>query len=129
MKFLKHGKDGGPESTVDGYWLVEIKGLFSAVLLRFADGSRDSFHSHAFNSLSWVLRGTLREEHLAGEVEYHYSGVKPVVTKRSYFHRVRSIGTTWVLSFRGPWSKTWHEWDPKTGLFTVLTHGRKVVVS
>lgn len=128
MKFLEHAKDGGPESYVDGYWLVEIKGLFSIVLLRFAHGSRESFHSHAFNSVSWILKGQLNEEHLdSGEFDRHVAGIKPIITKRSTFHRVFSIGTTWVLSFRGPWRKTWREHNPITGENTVLAHGRKVV--
>jgi hypothetical protein len=42
-----------------GWWLVELQRAFSAVLLKFADGSREVYHSHAFNSRSWVvsLRG------------------------------------------------------------------------
>lgn len=124
MKFLKRGRDGGPESTVTGYWLFEIKWLFSIVLLRFADGSRDSFHSHAFNSISWLLRGMLLEVHRDGSSELHAPSLRPIVTTRDTFHRVRSTGTTWVLSFRGPWSKTWREYDPATGDCTTLTNGR-----
>jgi hypothetical protein len=133
MKFWKHGKDGGQYSTVDGYWLIEIKWLFSIALLRFGHGSRESFHSHAFNCISWVFGpGQLREEHLTtigteNRVQYHRRSFWPVITRRSTFHRVFSIGTTWVLTFRGPWSKTWREHDPRTGANTTLTHGRKVV--
>jgi hypothetical protein len=128
MKFWKHGKDGGYESTVDGYWLIEIKWLFSIALLRFGHGSRESFHSHAFNCISWVFGpGQLREEHRDGRVQYHRRSFWPVITLRSTFHRVFSIGTTWVLTFRGPWSKTWREHDPRTGEDITLTHGRKVV--
>ena len=50
-------KDGGPESTVTGYWLIEYKPLFSIVLLKFEGKSRDAFHTHAFNSLSWLISG------------------------------------------------------------------------
>lgn len=134
MKFFKKAKDGGPESTVTGYWLVEIKWLFSIVLLKFEDGSRDEYHSHAFNSLNWVLKGEVEEQSVFDRVDLpdhgpklYSAGVKPVLTKRSTFHRVVSRGTTWVLSIRGPWSKTWLEYDPKTRKFSTLTHGRKVV--
>ena len=58
MKLCYVGKDGGPESTVWGFWLIEIKKLFSVALLCFENGSREAFHTHAFNSVSWVL--TLR---------------------------------------------------------------------
>jgi len=130
MKFFRKGKDGGPASTVTGYWLVEIKPLFSIVLLRFEDGSRDEFHDHAFHSLNWVLKGKVVEEHHAkGPFAKKIFGpsIRPILTKRSTFHRVVSKGTTWVLSLRGPWSKTWHEYDPKTGMFSELTHGRKIL--
>lgn len=131
MKFLRKAKDGGPYSTVTGYWLFEIKSLFSIALLRFDNGSRESYHSHAFNSWSWVLRGCLREEHLSdlapSAVDHHYPGLRPILTRRSTFHRVFSIGQTWVLTFRGPWAKTWREYNPSTDESTVLGHGRKVV--
>ena len=129
MKFLHYGKDGGPESTVHGFWLIEIKSLFSIALLRFDNGSRDSYHTHAFNCKSWVLSGKLREQHLKGKEEVHHPSFKPVTTKKSTFHRVISEGTTWVLTFRGPWDKTWEEYNPITKVFTALTHGRKEVTS
>lgn len=125
MKFMSHGKDGGPESTVWGLWFVEIKSLFSVALLRFEGNSREAYHSHAFNCLSWVLKGKLVENHLAGDVEEHTPSLLPVVTKRETFHMVHSCGTTYVLTFRGPWSKTWRE--NIDGEFHTLTHGRKVV--
>jgi hypothetical protein len=126
MKFLRKAKDGGPKSTVTGYWLAEIKSLFSIALLKFEDGSRAEYHSHAFNSLSWVLKGRLREEHLEEpEPEYHGPDLLPVVTRRDTFHRVYSQGTTWVLTFRGPWAKTWHEYDPRTRRYSTLAHGRR----
>ncbi len=125
MKFLSVGKDGGPESTVTGYWLVEIKGLFSVVLLKFEDGSRDAYHSHAFDSLNWVTnKGEVEENHLDGRKVIHRRSWRPVVTRRSTFHKVVSHGTTWVLSLRGPWSRTWREYDPRTERYTDLTHGR-----
>ena len=130
-RFLNIGKDGGPESNVTGYWLAEIKSLFSVALLRFDDGSRDAYHSHAFNCISWVLTGKLEERHLeldhTERVDNHTPSLRPVITRRSTFHRVISRGTTWVLTFRGPWSKEWHEYDPHEGKYTTLTFGRKVM--
>lgn len=133
--FFKKRKDGGHESRVTGYWLVEIKWLFSIVLLRFSPGTRESYHDHAFHSVSWLLRGELREEFLynaAGDLEptyvaWHTPGLRPITTLRTHFHRVFSFGTSWVLTFRGPWASTWSEYHPRTGLRTVLTHGRREV--
>lgn len=131
MKLFHRAKDGGPESTVTGYWLAEIKSLFSVVLLRFSDGSRDSYHSHAFWSLNWVLKGKVREFELVGDVrpatKVYRPSFFPVVTRRSTFHRVVSDGTTWVFSIRGPWSSTWQEWDPRSQKKITLGHGRVIV--
>jgi hypothetical protein len=125
VKFFKVGKDGGPESTVTGYWLFEIKWLGSVVLLKFEDGSRDRYHSHAFNSLNWVLKGGVEEQVIHDpESKLHRPSIIPIVTRRSQFHRVVSRGTTWVFSIRGPWSKSWKEWDPKTDRTVTLTYGR-----
>jgi hypothetical protein len=134
MKILWNAKDGGKESKV-WCWGIESKRFGSLLLLKFGDGSREAFHSHAFNALSVVLRGLLSETlarvssdglwraficrvHSAGDVVY---------TQRSDFHKVRSVGTTWVLSLRGPWADTWLDYDERTGVTSTLTHGRKEV--
>lgn len=129
MKILRWEKDGGPESHVHGMFLVEIKSLFSVVLLRFSDGSRATYHSHAFDAVSWVLRGSL-VEYLFGSLGRgtpYSAGWRPVWTPRDRFHMVVSAGTTWVLSFRGPWAPTWFEYIPATGSTTTLAHGRREV--
>lgn len=129
MKFFTYMKDGGAESKVSGFFLVEIKSLFSIVLLKFSDGSRDAYHSHAFNALSWVLSGKLAEYELKGVVSttMYKPSLNPIWTPRSMFHKVMSVGDTWVLSFRGPWAKTWREFLPSTNTFRTLAHGRQVV--
>lgn len=134
MKLLHVGKDGGPESNVTGYWLIEWKRFFSIALLRFDHGSREAFHSHAFNCISWLLKGELCEEfilrnstkaHVATLHRAYIPSYRPIITKRETFHRVFSIGTSWVLTFRGPWAKTWQEYDPVTRDFIVLGPGRE----
>ena len=132
MKLFSLCKDGGPESTVWGYFLVEIKSLFSIVLLRFENGSRDAYHSHAFNCVSWVLKGELNEYHSPetkpnpfDRLDIHGPSLLPVLTFRDTTHKVVSIGRTWVLSFRGPWSKTWKEIEG--GEEKTLTNGRRQV--
>lgn len=127
MKFFFKAKDGGPESTVTGYWLIESKKLFSICLLKFEGRSRECFHTHAFDSLAWVLKGKLVEHFLFSRVVEHTPSAKPFVVRREDFHKVDSDGTTWVLNIRGPWANTWKEFLPVGELFQVLTHGRKVI--
>lgn len=128
MKLFSSGKDGGSKSTVTGFWLIEIKSLFSIVLLRFDAGSREAFHSHAFNAWTFWLWGSVDEHLLGGEVR-RWSGpsLRPKFTPRTCFHKVFGVTTTYALSFRGPWSRTWKEYLPGTDEFVTLTHGRKVV--
>jgi hypothetical protein len=137
VKLFEISKDGGAESSVWAYWLCEFKSLFSVALLRFDGKSRDAYHSHAFDCVSWVLRGELREhyhpEHrtIVGDkcgVKTYSASWRPVVTRRETFHKVDSLradGPTWVLTFRGPWADRWREWTRDKGHET-LTHGRKV---
>lgn len=129
MKFLSKAKDGGPDSNVTGYWLVECKSLFSIVLLRFDKGSREAYHNHAFSAISWILKGLIKEDLIHSNIPKYLSPrVLPVYTSRKCFHKVTGItDTTWVLSFRGPWNKHWREYSPITGTFTTLTNGRKIV--
>jgi len=47
MRLFQKAKDGGPESPVDGYFLIEIKSLFSIALLKFNNGGRENYHTHA----------------------------------------------------------------------------------
>ncbi len=123
MKLLYKGKDGGEESHVVGYWLIEIKSLFSIALLRFGHGTREAYHSHAFNCISWVLKGKLEERHFKGATEFHSRSLLPIITKKNTFHQVFSHGSTWVLTFRGPWCKTWQE--HVNGRNITLTNGRQ----
>jgi hypothetical protein len=123
MRLFEKCKDGGPDSNVTAYVLCEFKSLFSVMILRFDAGSREVYHSHAFNCWSLVLWGLLTEKHLAGGWNYHHAGAI-IGTFRDTFHKVYSIGTTWVFTVRGPWSKLWFEADDE-GRSWVLTNGRK----
>jgi hypothetical protein len=124
MSFIKATKDGGPESRVWMYG-IEVKGLFSVLLLRFDPGSRPAYHSHAFNAVSWLLSGALVERVRLGRLRTYWPSVMPIWTPRECFHQVVSIGRSWVLTFRGPWADTWEE-ETEEGRIT-LTGGRRVV--
>lgn len=127
MKLFKKMKDGGPESTSTGFWLIEAKSLFSIVLLRFDGDSREAFHSHAFNCISWLLKGRLIETMVDGRVFEYIPSWNPFMTTRKDFHRVDSDQTSWALSFRGPWVDKWNERLPGNDQNITLTHGRKIL--
>ena len=131
MKFFFKSKDGGPDSNVTGYWLIESKKLFSIVLLCFNKGSREAFHSHAFNAISWVLSGRLNEctkNKMGYRNELILPSIKPIFTPREKLHKVTGLSNkTWVITFRGPWSNTWKEFFDKTNEEVTLTSGRKII--
>ncbi len=130
MRFLYKGKDGGPDSLVTGFWFIEIKSLFSIVLLKFNRGYREQYHTHAFNAWTWFLSGFMVEQRIyerARGWEDYKRSILPKVTKRDNLHRVVAARDSWCLSIRGPWAKTWQEYDEVTNTFKTLTNGRKII--
>ena len=125
MRFLSKVKDGGPDSTVDAFVLVEIKPLFSIMLLKFNSGTREAYHSHAFNALTWFICGDMLELGPDGRTHSYRRSILPKFTPKSLMHKVISYGTSWCFTVRGPWEDQWVEYD---GLnLTTLTHGRKEI--
>lgn len=127
MRFLSYGKDGGKKSTVSGLFIIEIKSLFSIVLLRFDEGSREAYHNHAFNAYTWFLKGDVDEHHMNGDVLNWKPSWKPKYTPRDCFHKVFANKTTYAFTIRGPWKKTWQDFDSKTDEFITYSWGRKQI--
>lgn len=131
MKILWNDKDGGQDSLVWA-WGLESKRFGSIILLNFKRGSREAYHNHAFNAISWLLKGKLLEQvkvgkHLTHSINY-IPRWKPILTSKDRFHKVSGMAdNSWALSIRGRWDETWLE-DNEHGLQT-LTNGRKVVES
>lgn len=118
--------DGGKESGVTGYFLIEWKPLFSIGVLHFKKGSREAFHSHAFNAVTFWLKGKVTEvKHPTNTQADFAAGLKPKYTPRENFHKVIAHEDTFALTFRGPWLDYWYEF--KNGKSVVLTHGRKIL--
>jgi len=122
MRSLEKAKDGGPKSHVEAYFLLELKGLFSIALLKFNIGGRGVYHTHAFNALTWFIKGDLIEEDIDGTLYQYPFSLKPKYTSRSKNHRVKANRVSWCFTIRGPWADTWEEFDE--GIKTILTHGR-----
>jgi hypothetical protein len=130
MKLMTWRKDGGQKSRVHGFFVVEIKSLFTIVILHFYPGTRDAYHSHAFGAVSWLFTGRLNECAITTnnktEIKTYTPSLLPIWTPRSRLHQVESVGHSWALSFRGPWTHMWNEITEDREAIT-LTHGRKVV--
>jgi len=130
MRFLEKVKDGGKDSPVDAYVLLEIKCLFSIMVLKFNKGSRVAFHTHAFNALTWFIKGNMYEHKITrlGEPKTQYTrSVLPKVTTKDNLHKVVAVEDSWCFTLRGKWQDTWEEYCPESKEHTTLTHGRKVI--
>lgn len=125
MRFMQRAPDGGKKSGVSGFFFIEIKSLFSIVLLRFNPGSREGYHSHAFNAITFWLKGRVVEDRLdTREIKVYHASFRPKFTPRRNIHRIIAAVTTYALCIRGPWHKTWCEYDPKARRVIEYTHGR-----
>lgn len=137
-RFFYKKPDGGKDSGVTGYFLVEWKILFSIGILHFKKGTREAYHNHAFNALTWWLKGSVTEAKLNAsfntssliekyqDIETNYKpSVIPKFTSRDNFHKVLAHKDTWALTFRSNWKNTWMEF--KDGRIITLTHGRKQI--
>ena len=127
MKLFKKSYDGGPDSGVTGYWLIEWKKGFSIVLLNFSPGSRKAYHSHAFNAITFWLKGEVIEEDIDHSRVSWSPSPRLKYTPREKFHKViAGKKGAWALSFRGPWSDYWQE--ARDMELVTLTDGRVEVV-
>jgi hypothetical protein len=127
MRIFSKKPDGGENSGVTAYFLFEFKSLFSIALLKFNKGSRDNFHTHAFNAVTWWLSGAVTEMTVGGGEKVFNPSFKPKFTSRDCFHKILAHKKSWALTFRGPWDTTWLEYDPNTKDLYILTDGRKIL--
>jgi len=126
MKFIKSAPDGGKHSGVKAYFLIEWKNVFSIALLKFNKGSREAFHSHAFNAWTWWIKGEVTEVLYPSMEKLTWKpSFKVKKTPKNNTHKILAKETSWALTIRGPWDKEWYE--VKNNVKTTLTHGREVV--
>jgi hypothetical protein len=126
VRFMEWAPDGARDANLWGFYFIEIKPLFSIVLLRFKDveTTPEAFHTHAFNAWTIWLSGAVLEEDVDGNSRSFFRG-DTKYTPRSKFHRITAMLPTWALCFRGPWADKWKE--SRQGKQRTLTHGRKEV--
>lgn len=124
--FMCKRKDGGSESPVDAYFLIEIKDWFSIAILKFNKGGREAYHTHAFDAYTWFLKGNLVEEDVNGEYYLYERSLVPKKTLKSKNHRVKALSDSWCFTIRGKWDKTWTEYNENLDETTIFSNGRVV---
>lgn len=124
-RFFYIKPDGGKDSGVKAYFLLEWKKFFSIGILHFKKGTREAYHNHAFNALTWWIKGKVTEIKLDGEQKDFKPSIKPKFTSRDNFHKVLAHEDTFAITFRGPWNDSWKEY--RKDKYVTLTHGRKEI--
>jgi hypothetical protein len=124
--FFKMSYDGGQNSGVTGFWVIEWKPVFSLVFLKFNKGTREAYHNHAFSAITFWLWGEAIEHHLDGTIKKWYPSFLPKYTPKDCFHKIEAVKDTYAFSIRGPWDKTWQEYRDNN-LMVTLTNGREII--
>jgi hypothetical protein len=126
-RFFFSKSDGGVESGVTAYCFFEWKIFFSIGILHFNPGSREDFHNHAFNAITFWISGSVVEEKFKNPISKVFSaGFRPKYTPRSNFHRIIAQNNgAYALTIRGPWLDYWYE--VKNNDIRILTHGRRIL--
>lgn len=120
-------KPDGITSGVTAFFLIEWKIAFSIAILRFNTGSRENFHSHAFNAFTWWIKGFAIEQQKNGKTKLYQRSFIPKFTSINNIHKVIAYTTSYAFTIRGPWLNTWLEYNPSNNKYIILTHGRKIV--
>lgn len=119
--------DGGNNSGVTAYFLIEWKILFSIGILHFKEGTREAYHNHAFNALTWWIKGKVTEIKIDKSEKDFKPSLIPKYTSKDNFHKVKAHENTIAITLRGPWNDTWKEY--RKNKYVTLTHGRKEIKS
>lgn len=114
------------------YTLFEHKKIGGIWLYNWKTIKQNRFHTHAFNSIAFLLRGGYTEQVIrnTGVIEWNKVNqwLKPRFLPMNYTHRIcEAEPNTWTIVFFGPWKKYWYEFFEDTKTWVKYTWGRKVV--
>ena len=92
---------------------------------------QNRFHTHAFSSYAFLLRGSYTEEVIHnGKIEQRTVNqrFKPRYLPKNYTHRIlKAEPHTWTIVFFGKWIPHWWEYFADTKTWVKYSWGRKVV--
>ncbi len=113
---------------LDKFTIFENKFFFSIYFHIFNTVEQDRFHTHAFNGIAILLKGSYEEEYKTPDGEIHHKLIKPGIRfiPRSYNHRIlNSQPNTMSILFTGRWAKYWLEENSE--YVKILTWGHEEV--
>lgn len=113
------------------YTLFEHKKIGGIWIYNWKTIEQNRFHTHAFSSLAFLLRGEYIEEVIRnGKIEKRVVNqrFKPRYLPKNYTHRIlEAKPKTWTIVFFGPWIPYWWEYFEDTDTWVKYGWGRRVL--
>lgn len=117
------------KGSVMQYILFENKKLFSIIFYKWHTIDQIRFHTHAFASFAFLLRGWYWEKVLFNKIEmtnFVNQPLWPRFLPRNYCHAIQNAKPgTLTMVIAGPWQKHWYEFFPDTNVWRKYGWGRE----
>lgn len=131
MIFLKKKRVELGDGHIIQYTLFESKYFGGVWLYNWKTIAQNRFHTHAFNSVAFLLSGRYTEEVIEdGKVVFKVvdQQFKPRFLPKNYCHRIlKADSNTWTVVFFGKWIPYWWEYFSDTKTWVKYSWGRKVI--
>ncbi len=119
------------EGYIIQYTLFESKYFGGIWLYNWKTILQNRFHTHAFSSYAFLLRGSYTEEVIInGKIETRVVNqwLKPRYLPQNYCHKIlKAEPKTWTIVFFGKWMPYWWEYFQDTKTWVKYAWGRKVI--
>jgi hypothetical protein len=123
------------KGSVMQYILMENKWLFSIIFYKWATIDQIRFHTHAFHSVAFLLKGWYWEKvkFQTGDVKFQASNLVniplyPRIIQKNYCHAIQKARPgTMTMVIAGPWEKHWAEFFPADKKWVKYAWGRKKI--
>jgi hypothetical protein len=119
------------EGYIIQYTLFENKYFGGIWLYNWKTILQNRFHTHAFSSYAFLLRGSYTEEVITnGKIETRVVNqwLKPRYLPQNYCHKIlKAEPKTWTIVFFGKWMPYWWEYFQDTKTWVKYAWGRKVI--
>lgn len=119
------------EGHIIQYTLFESKRFGGIWIYNWKTIDQNRFHTHAFNSVAFTLRGSYTQEVITDtgiEVQEVKRWLRPRFLPRHYTHRIlEAKPNTWTCVIFGRWSKFWYEYFDDTKTWVKYSWGRKKI--
>ena len=131
MIFFKKKRVELGDGFIIQYTLFESKHFGGIWVYNWKTILQNRFHTHAFNSYAFLLRGSYIEEVIQNgktETRVVNQWMKPRYLPKNYCHRIlQAEPKTWTIVFFGKWIPHWWEYFQDTHTWVKYSWGRRVI--